>query len=266
MASCAAIDVVALHSYDGPIHIDAKIAAYKSAIASAAAAAASDGSSSSSSSSNSGGARTDTTATAGKRLILQEWGCTGVNSTAQADAFTAIANVAMKHGIPQFFWEMRPSHLPLPSTELAISAPAPAPSPGQQRFRGADGEWVNRCTDTSCPAEAWVTALYPATQAAALQPLPPQSGWPEVWGCSSDSDCRYNGKCVASSSSSSKGGDANNNANNIRKRRAGGVQIRSNAGSCICNRGWRGPTCAALSLTPTPRENGFQHTNSSSWW
>eukprot|EP00729_Bicosta_minor_P008497 gene8497-35004_t len=208
MASCAAIDVVALHSYDGPIHIDAKIAAYKSAIA---------------------------------------------------------TNVAMKHGIPQFFWEMRPSHLPLPSTELAISAPAPAPSPGQQRFRGADGEWVNRCTDTSCPAEAWVTALYPATQAAALQPLPPQSGWPEVWGCSSDSDCRYNGKCVASSSSSSKGGDANNNANSIRKRRAGGVQIRSNAGSCICNRGWRGPTCAALSLTPTPRENGFQHTNSSSW-
>jgi hypothetical protein len=61
--------------------------------------------------------------------------------------------------------------MPLPSTELAVSAPAPAPSPGAQRYRGADGEWVNGCNATSCPTEVWVTALYPAAQAAALQPL-----------------------------------------------------------------------------------------------
>jgi hypothetical protein len=89
-----------------------------------------------------------------KRLILQEWGATGVNSTAQAVAFAATAAVAAKHRVPQLFWSMQPAHAAQPSTTLAISPPAPAPSPGEQRVRGADGKWINHCTDTSCPTEA----------------------------------------------------------------------------------------------------------------
>jgi hypothetical protein len=112
LAGCEVIDVVALHSYAPASAIDLQLAAYSAVLRRAAAG---------------------TTSTA-KRLILQEWGVTGANSTVQAVAFAATAAVAAKHRVPQFFWAMQPSHVPLPSTELAISAPAPPPSPGTQRY------------------------------------------------------------------------------------------------------------------------------------
>lgn len=149
LAKCPAVDVVALHSYAAPDTIDRQLTGYAKAIA-----------------------------PAGKRLILQEWGAVGINSTAQAEAFAMTAAVAAKHGTPQLFWALQPSHVPLPSTELAVSPPSPAPSPGEQRIRGTDGRWVNRCSATSCPTEVWVTALYPAAQAAAIQPA--AANWPEV--------------------------------------------------------------------------------------
>ena len=77
-----------------------------------------------------------------------------------------------------------------------------------------------------------MTALYPATQAAALQVS--AAAWPEVWGCTTDADCQYNGVC----------GDAH---------------------ACECSVGWLGPTCAALDLAPAPRVGGFRHENASSW-
>jgi hypothetical protein len=158
----------------------------------------------------------------------------------------------------------------------SLSPPAPAPSPGRQRHRGPDGEWVNYCTDTSCPAEGWVTALYPAAQAAALQSTAAEGvDWPEVWGCSGASDCRFNGRCDPETA------------------------------ACVCDAAWRGPTCAALRLgagldegllqfslsnllymenlysykkcrrritarpristQAAPRDGGFQHENASSW-
>jgi mannan endo-1,4-beta-mannosidase len=201
LSQCASVDVVALHSYSSAADIDRLLTGYASAIGT-------------------------------KRLLLQEWGVTGVNSTAQSKAFTAIAAVAAEHGVPQFVWHMQPSHMPLPSTELAVSAPAPAPSPGRQRVRGADGEWVNKCSATSCPTEVWVTALYPAAQAAALQAS--AADWPEIWACATDADCRFNGQCVN--------------------------------GACACDSAWRGPSCAALKLLPTPRANGLKHANGSSSW
>ena len=105
-----------------------------------------------------------------------------------------------------------------------------------QRHRGPDGEWVNHCTDTSCPAEGWVTALYPAAQAAALQSTAAEGiDWPEVWGCGGASDCRFNGRCDPETA------------------------------ACVCDAAWRGPTCAALRLGAAPRDGGFQHENASSW-
>ena len=99
----------------------------------------------------------------------------------------------------------QPSHLPVPSTGApgtprgdsgGVSPPAPAPSPGTQRTRSADGQgWVSACSASSCPTEAWVTALYPAAQAAALRPA--AADWPEVWGCAGAAGCRFNGQCVA---------------------------------------------------------------------
>lgn len=200
LAKCAGIDILAPHTYAGPVAVDLLLANYKSVSQS-------------------------------KRIVLQEWGVTGENSTLQAQEFTALAAVAAKHGVPQMYWQLQPSSLPMPSTQLGISPPSPAPSPGQQRTRSADGSWNSRCTNTSCPTEVWVTALYPAVQNAVLQVT--ETKWPEIWGCGSDADCRYNGRCVD--------------------------------GNCVCDQGWRGPTCAALLLAPTPKENGFRHENTSSW-
>eukprot|EP00040_Diaphanoeca_grandis_P010607 m.54383 g.54383 ORF g.54383 m.54383 type:complete len:782 (-) comp21903_c0_seq1:67-2412(-) len=200
LAACQTIDVIALHSYSSPQAIDSQLVAYKTVVGD-------------------------------KRIILQEWGATGATSTAQALAFTAVAQVAAKHEVPQLVWALQPSHMPLPSTSLSVSPPSPLPSPGKQRVRGDDGEWITNCTSTSCPTEVWVTALYPATQAAALQQV--AYDWPEVWGCSNDGDCRYNGQCVT--------------------------------GACVCDKAWRGPTCAALRLLPTTTNAGFRHVNSSSW-
>lgn len=93
LVKCASIDVIALHSYSAPALIDAQIVGYKHAIQIASASSAAN------------------TATTGAlaRLVLQEWGVTGENSTAQADAFRAVAAVAASHRIPQFFWELQPS-------------------------------------------------------------------------------------------------------------------------------------------------------------
>ena len=100
-----------------------------------------------------------------------------------------------------------------------VTPPAPAPTVGKVQ-------------------EVWQTALYSATQAAALQPSPIR--WPEIWGCAPSDhssglspDCEMNGRCVD--------------------------------GACVCAPGWRGPRCSALKLGPTPRHSGFRHSTSSSW-
>ena len=93
-------------------------------------------------------------------------------------------------------------------------------------------------TQPGSTQQVWQTALYPAAQAAALAPA--AVPWPEVWGCGPASagaltaTCEMNGAC---------GTD----------------------GACACTRAWRGPTCAALYLRPTPRTAGLRHTNSSTW-
>jgi hypothetical protein len=92
LAECASIDVLGLHCYSPPAEVDKRLNGYISAIG-----------------------RT--------RLLLQEWGVVGTNSTAQAVAFTSIARIAAMKGVPQFVCAMQPSHLPLPSTQLAVSAP-----------------------------------------------------------------------------------------------------------------------------------------------
>eukprot|EP01052_Picozoa_sp_SAG31_P001021 SAG31_NODE_33_length_32018_cov_69.763088_5_plen_456_part_00 len=207
LSECEFIDIIALHSYNSANGIDRLLGGYKTAIAAS-----------------------------NKRMILQEWGVTGPNSTAQAAAFQAVAAVAAKHVVPQLFWALQPSHAPQPSTTLCLSPPSPAPSPGRQRRRDeSDGEWINYCDDTSCPTEGWVTALYPAAQAAALQSTSEDIAWPEIWSCRSNVDCRFNGQC------------------------------NHTTRACMCSPGWRGPTCAALRLGVTPRNAGFQHENSSSW-
>jgi mannan endo-1,4-beta-mannosidase len=75
MAACASIDVLAVHSYASAADIDLTLTAYKQVIT-----------------------------PHHKRMILQEWGVTGINSTAQAVAFAKTAAVAAKHGVPQLFW------------------------------------------------------------------------------------------------------------------------------------------------------------------
>ena len=62
LARCAALDVLALHSYAPPSEIDRQLEGYSGAMAGT-----------------------------GKRLILQEWGVQGANSTQQAVAFRATA-------------------------------------------------------------------------------------------------------------------------------------------------------------------------------
>ena len=62
-----------------------------------------------------------------------------------------------------------------------------------------------------------VASRYPVAQAAALQPS--AADWPEVWGCSRDADCRFNGVCDSSSR------------------------------ACRCDSAWHGPTCASLCAT-----------------
>eukprot|EP00039_Didymoeca_costata_P002943 m.64037 g.64037 ORF g.64037 m.64037 type:complete len:788 (+) comp11619_c0_seq3:101-2464(+) len=203
LAECPYIDVISLHSYYTPDEISNLITGYATAIQGT-----------------------------GTRLILQEWGAKGVNSTAQAELFTITADIAANHGVPQMHWELQPSNLPHKSTQFGISPPSPAPSPGPQRVRTPDGKgWISQCDDHSCPTEVWVTALYPAAQNAALQPS--KDNWPEIWGCERDADCSYNGHCMD--------------------------------GECVCGPAWYGPTCAALRLLPAPKENGYQHENMSSW-
>ena len=271
LAACPDIDILAMHSYASSAGIDTLLAGYTKALV-----------------------RTHTLHS-NTRLILQEWGATGANSTVQSSSITSIAATAARYGVPQFFWQLQPAHAPLSSTQLAVSPPAPAPSPGRQRSRNADGRtWTSYCTDVSCPTEAWVTGIYPAAQAAALQQQQQRhsqtrthvldntekvkrenktetkgeealllgtdssggavggdnlyydaamstttdnfnvADWPEIWGCVRDSDCRYNGICQD--------------------------------GKCICHPGWRGPTCAALRLGRTPRNNGYRLSDNTSSW
>ena len=210
LARCSAVDIIALHSDAAPAQLDTQLTGYLRAVAGGGGAPAS------------------------ARVVLQEWRASGANSTAQAAAFSARADVALAHRVPQFFWSLQPGlNVQIPSTaRCCVSPPGPAPSPGEQRTRGADGVgWVNRCTATSCPTEVWVTAVYPAAQRAALQRA--AADWPEVWECVRDADCRFNGRCTA--------------------------------GACVCSAAWRGPTCAALRFAPAPRSGGFRHANASSW-
>lgn len=77
--------------------------------------------------------------------------------------------------------------------------------------------------------QLWQTALYPASQAAALAPS--AEPWPEVWGCGvptvlSVAACSMNGVC-------------------------------GHDGGCDCQPEWRGPACAALVLRPTRRDSGM---------
>lgn len=115
---------------------------------------------------------------------------------------------------------------PTPSTGYKIAFPGPS----------ATG------TAPASNQIVWQTAMYPWAQASALAAS--WSPWPEVWGCGSDSAgnlsarCEMNGACAGA---------------------AGGT------GACVCSSAWRGPTCAALKLRPTPRHAGFRHTDSSSW-
>ena len=206
LAGCAYHDVLALHSYQDASTIDRQIQGYLGAIAASG--------------------------TARQRLILQEWGTVGPNSTDKARQFSETAAVARKHRVPQMAWALQPSHSPQPSTSLGISPPSPSPSPGRQRERGADGQWQNYCDAESCPTEVWVTALYPAAQAAALQVS--ADSWPEIWGCGGDSDCGYNGHC--------------------------------REGACECKPAWRGPTCTALRLLPAPRGGGLRIPGNVSSW
>ena len=120
LAACDAVDVIALHSYSSATSIDLVLGGYSAVIEKTAVR----------------------TQKPKKRLVLQEWGVTGANSTAQAAAFTTTAAVAAKHMIPQLFWALQPSHVPLPSTQLAVSAPTPSPSPGRQRYA------INHATST----------------------------------------------------------------------------------------------------------------------
>lgn len=202
LAECPAIDVVGLHSYRAPGDVAKQLSGYAAAIQPAR-----------------------------KRLILQEWGVAGPNSTAKAEAFRDTAAVAAAQRVPQMYWALQPAHAPVPSSQHGVSPPSPGYSPGPQRQRAGDGRWINRCDAVSCPTEVWVTALYPAAQAAALQLS--AADWPELWGCAGAADCSFNGECLR--------------------------------GTCLCRQGWRGPTCAALNLGPAPRNNGFQHRNASSW-
>ena len=215
LAECASIDVLALHSTATHASaVEAQLTGYTAAIAAAAS---------------------KSKPPSLTRLVLQKWSTSGANSSAQSDAFRAIAAVVARHSVPQIYWSLQPNGeaVPMPSTSrCCVSPPGPSPSPGAQRSRTADGKgWINRCTATSCPTEVWVTSLYPAAQAAALQRS--AADWPEVWGCARDEDCRLNGVCTH--------------------------------GGCVCKPAWRGPTCAALRLGAAPRGGGFRHANSSSW-
>ena len=37
------------------------------------------------------------------------------------------------------------------------------------------------------------------------------------------------------------------------------------AGTCVCDDGWVGPTCASLDLLPAPPDSGLRQSNSSNW-
>ena len=257
MAECKAIDVIALHSYasSGSVSataLDTQLSAYSQTLRSAVAKGST------------------------ARLILQEWGAVSMdgNRTRQAEIFSAQvrlygtctpvfdwavcfspvsmsrwtsvlrlqAQVAARHEVPQIYWGLQPASLPTPASDFGICPPAPAPT--------------HSGTQT-----VWQTALYPATQAAALQII--SVGWPEVWGCSVDHrdghssglspDCEMNGRCVAVDSQS---------ALPLSKRRS---RYKAPRGYCLCEPGWRGPTCASLKLGATPRNSGFRHENHSSW-
>ena len=143
--------------------------------------------------------------------------------------------------MPQIYWGLQPANLPTPASDFGICPPARAPSTsGVQTvwMTGMDAMLKHASklspkshfdlTDCLC-----VAALYPAAQNAALQQI--ETAWPEVWGCESSGTslsrkCEMNGRCNA-------------------------------AGSCDCEPGWRGPTCAALKLGPTPRESVTTHAN-----
>ena len=143
----------------------------------------------------------------------------GDNKTHQAAEFQQKASAFAARVVPGMYWGLDP--VGGTGDSYGVTPPAPAPTVGKVQ-------------------EVWQTALYSATQAAALQPSPVR--WPEIWGCApspSDHssglspDCEMNGRCVD--------------------------------GACVCAPGWRGPRCSALKLGPTPRHSGFRHNTSSSW-
>jgi hypothetical protein len=96
-----------------------------------------------------------------------------------------------------------------------------------------------------------------AAQAAVLQQV--ATDWPEVWGCSVASasagglspQCEMNGRCVARTQP--RGADSSSSRDNIDTAPA---PPGSALGQCVCEPGWRGPTCASLKLGPTPRQSG----------
>lgn len=150
--------------------------------------------------------------------------------------------MAARHEVPQIYWGLQPANLPTPASDFGICPPAPAPT--------------HSGTQT-----VWQTALFPAAQAAVLQSV--SVDWPEIWGCSVshgnnhsalNPDCEMNGRCVAV-----------DNQTTLVSSPGRQFGSHSDRGYCLCEPGWRGPTCASLKLGATPRMSGFRHENHSSW-
>ena len=166
----------------------------------------------------------------------------------------------MRVGVGHLVLGSQPANSPTPSTDFGIAPPTPAP------FHG----------DTQ---RVWLTALYPASQAAALAPA--VAPWPEIWGCGKPSTVAA---AVAASDSSSGGGDGvlpnvaacsmNGHCGSDRYLEGGKSLICAYytvlflsdfppslwcPRCCVCGDAWRGPSCAALKLGPTPRNSGTRH-------
>ena len=100
LAGCAALDVVALHSYAGADRLDALLTGYRRAVGEKA------------------------------RLVVQEWGVVGATAEAKALAFTKQAAVIARHAVPGMYWGLAPWSTPVPPTSLEINPPGPPPTLG----------------------------------------------------------------------------------------------------------------------------------------
>jgi hypothetical protein len=85
----AQLDVVALHSYAGAEALGRLVGGYLATLRRAATA--------------------DPEKERKTRLLVQEWGVSAPNATAQAAMFAAKAAQIAKHGVPSMYWALRPA-------------------------------------------------------------------------------------------------------------------------------------------------------------